>query len=78
MTSRRAYRSDLSDARWELIEPVLSAWRAARAGAGDTNGGKDLADQLARRYPAITAEWVDAVYKSGFLEHAGPSRHQLR
>ena len=34
MTSRRAYRSDLSDARWALIEPVLSAWRAARAEAG--------------------------------------------
>jgi len=34
VTSRRAYRSDLSDARWALIEPVLSAWRAARAEAG--------------------------------------------
>jgi transposase len=34
VTSRRAYRGDLSDARWELIEPVLSEWRAARAEAG--------------------------------------------
>jgi transposase len=34
MIVRRAYRSDLSDARWALIEPVLSAWRAARSGAG--------------------------------------------
>ncbi len=34
MTSRRAYRSDLSDARWALIEPVLSAWRQSRAAAG--------------------------------------------
>lgn len=34
MSSRRAYRSDLSDARWALIEPVLSAWRQARADAG--------------------------------------------
>jgi hypothetical protein len=32
MTDRRAYPSDLSDARWELIEPVLSAWRYARHG----------------------------------------------
>jgi hypothetical protein len=31
---RRAYATDLSDARWALIEPVLSAWRAARAEAG--------------------------------------------
>src|ERR1035441_6503977 len=34
MTSRRAYRSDLSDARWALIEPMLSAWRAARTDTG--------------------------------------------
>ena len=34
MTSRRLYRTDLSDARWALLEPVLSAWRQARAEAG--------------------------------------------
>lgn len=34
MDSRRAYRSDLSDARWALIEPTLTAWRAARRGPG--------------------------------------------
>jgi transposase len=34
MTPRRAYRSDLSDARWALIEPILASWRAARAEAG--------------------------------------------
>src|SRR5436190_1477504 len=34
VTNRRTYRTDLSDARWALIEPVLSAWRAARAEAG--------------------------------------------
>jgi transposase len=34
MTPRRAYRTDLSDARWALVEPVLAAWRAARAEAG--------------------------------------------
>ncbi|WP_405576315.1 IS5 family transposase [Streptomyces sp. NBC_01092] len=32
MTERRAYPSDLSDARWELIEPVLAAWRFERRG----------------------------------------------
>jgi transposase len=31
---RRAYPSDLSDARWALIEPTLTAWRAARRGPG--------------------------------------------
>jgi transposase len=34
MTARRAYRSDVSDARWALIEPVFAAWRAARLGPG--------------------------------------------
>jgi transposase len=34
VTSRPAYPTDLSDARWALIEPVLSAWRADRAAAG--------------------------------------------
>lgn len=30
MTSRSAYPSDISDARWALIEPALAAWRKAR------------------------------------------------
>ena len=34
VASRRPYATDLSDARWALIEPVLSAWRAERAAAG--------------------------------------------
>jgi transposase len=34
MSDRRAYRSDLSDARWALIEPILEKWRADRTGRG--------------------------------------------
>ncbi len=30
MTDRRRYPSDLSDARWALVEPTLTAWRRAR------------------------------------------------
>ncbi|WP_329082472.1 IS5 family transposase [Streptosporangium sp. NBC_01469] len=30
MTERKPYPSDLSDARWALIEPTLTAWRQAR------------------------------------------------
>lgn len=33
-TPRRPYRTDLSDARWALIEPTLTAWRAAQGGLG--------------------------------------------
>jgi len=32
--ARRPYRSDLSDARWALIEPKLTQWRARRQQAG--------------------------------------------
>jgi transposase len=31
-SARRPYRTDLSDARWALIEPFLSEWRSARVG----------------------------------------------
>ncbi|WP_328687951.1 IS5 family transposase [Streptomyces phaeochromogenes] len=34
MTRQRPYPSDLSDARWELVEPALTAWRAERRGKG--------------------------------------------
>jgi transposase len=30
MTTRRPYPSDISDARWELIGPTLTAWQQAR------------------------------------------------
>ena len=30
MTGRRPYPSDISDARWALIEPALTAWQQAR------------------------------------------------
>ncbi|WP_208973252.1 transposase [Streptomyces malaysiensis] len=34
MNARRPYRSDVSDARWALIEPVFTDWRAKRTGPG--------------------------------------------
>ncbi len=44
MTERAAYPSDLSDARWTLIAPRLTAWRQARtdAGVGGRTAGHDL------------------------------------
>ncbi|GAA3688530.1 hypothetical protein GCM10022267_89120 [Lentzea roselyniae] len=42
MSPRRAYPSDLSDARWALIEPALTAWRAARRGPGAAARVHDL------------------------------------
>lgn len=44
MTSaaRRPYRTDLSDARWALIEPILVQWRADRPGLGIAKIQHDL------------------------------------
>jgi transposase len=39
---RRPYRSDLSDARWALIEPVLRQWRASRRGLGISRPSHEL------------------------------------
>jgi transposase len=42
ITPRRPYRTDLSDARWALIEPLLSEWRSARGGLGIAKIQHDL------------------------------------
>jgi transposase len=41
-TSRRPYRTDLSDARWALIEPLLTEWRSQRKGLGIAKIQHDL------------------------------------
>ncbi|MEV0375721.1 IS5 family transposase [Streptomyces sp. NPDC050636] len=42
MSDRRPYRSDVSDARWALIEPVFTEWRARRTGPGTAARVHDL------------------------------------
>ncbi|MBG0568729.1 IS5 family transposase [Actinoplanes aureus] len=51
MTDRRTYPSDLSDARWALIEPRLTAWRQARTDAGV--GGRTATHDLREIFNAI-------------------------
>lgn len=51
MTDRAAYPSDLSDARWALIEPRLTAWRKARTDAGV--GGRKPSHDLREIFNAI-------------------------
>jgi len=51
MTERAAYPSDLSDARWALIEPRLGAWRQARTDAGV--GGRTASHDLREIFNAI-------------------------
>ena len=51
MPNRRAYPSDLSDARWALIAPKLNAWRQARTDAGV--GGRAASHELRDIFNAI-------------------------
>jgi transposase len=51
MAERRPYPSDLSDARWALIEPRLTAWRQARTDAGV--GGRTATYDLREIFNAL-------------------------
>src|SRR3954447_228469 len=51
MTNRAAYPSDLSDARWALIEARLTAWRQTRTEAGV--GGRAAEHDLREIFNAI-------------------------
>ncbi|WP_182875227.1 IS5 family transposase [Microbispora sp. H10670] len=42
MTERKPYPSDLSDERWALIEPVITAWKAAHPSVSGHQGRYDL------------------------------------
>src|SRR4051794_19111196 len=55
MTDRRAYPSDLSDARWALIAPRLTAWRQARTDARTNIGvkGRTASHDLREIFNAI-------------------------
>ncbi len=58
-TPRRPYRTDLSDARWALIEPTLSAWRAGRVGLGISPIQHDLREiRILGATTHPTAAWV--------------------
>ena len=42
MTERKPYPSDLSDAQWALIEPVLTAWKAAHPSVSGHQGAYEM------------------------------------
>jgi DNA-binding transcriptional LysR family regulator len=58
----KSYPSDLSDARWALIEPTLTAWRAERQKASLNLGGK-VAD---------LREVMNAILRLAGKESVGP------
>ncbi|WTE74473.1 IS5 family transposase [Streptomyces sp. NBC_01615] len=51
MSQRKPYPSDLSDARWALIEPTLTAWRKARLDRRPT--GKPASVELRDVFDAL-------------------------
>ncbi|WP_139341512.1 IS5 family transposase, partial [Frankia sp. CcI156] len=42
MAERKPYPSDLSDEAWDLIRPVLTAWKARHPSASGHEGGYDM------------------------------------
>ena len=42
MSERKSYPSDLSDERWALIEPVITAWKAAHPSVSGHQGGHEM------------------------------------
>ncbi|MFD7533519.1 IS5 family transposase [Streptomyces sp. NPDC059849] len=42
MNDRQSYKSDLSDERWALIEPVITAWKARHPSVSGHQGNYDM------------------------------------
>ncbi|MFB9720519.1 IS5 family transposase [Planobispora longispora] len=69
MTERKSYPSDLTDAQWALIEPVLTAWKAAHPSVSGHKGNYELREIVnAIRYQGRTGVQWD------YLPHDLPSK----
>ncbi|WP_084959969.1 IS5 family transposase [Thermoactinospora rubra] len=69
MTERKPYPSDLTDAQWALIEPVLTAWKAAHPSVSGHEGNYELREIVnAIRYQGRTGVQWD------FLPHDLPPK----
>ncbi|GHD65227.1 hypothetical protein GCM10010317_064820 [Streptomyces mirabilis] len=42
MSERKPYNTDLSDAQWALIEPVIAAWKAAHQSVSGHQGRYEM------------------------------------
>jgi transposase len=59
VTERKRYPSDLTDAQWALIEPVITAWKAAHPSVSRHEGGYEMREIInAIRYQGRTGvQW---------------------
>lgn len=46
MSDRQPYKSDLSDERWALIEPVITAWKARHRSVSGHQGNYDMRETV--------------------------------
>ncbi|MFF4776364.1 transposase [Microtetraspora fusca] len=69
MSKRKPYPSDLSDERWALIEPMITAWKAAHPSVSGHQGGYHMREIVnAILYQSRTGcQWA-------FLPHSLPPR----
>ncbi|GAA1722061.1 hypothetical protein GCM10009734_27820 [Nonomuraea bangladeshensis] len=51
VSDRQFYRRDLSDERWALIEPVITAWKARHGSIGGHQGNYDMREIVNTCHP---------------------------
>jgi transposase len=61
MSERKPYPSDLPDERWALIEPVITAWKAAAAGVPASTTGKDAGKRVPGRKRGLAVDVLGLV-----------------
>lgn len=79
MAKQRPYPSDLYDARWELIEPVLTAWRLERRRAALHFGRPPEHDSCLAELNAVLGEGAESggfsTARPDFTGHGLCTRH---
>jgi transposase len=74
MGERKPYPSDISDARWALIEPALTAWRQARLDRRPT--GQPASVELRDVFNAIL--YVNRTGPGNIYRTTSVVQHRLR
>ncbi|WP_218038940.1 transposase [Acrocarpospora pleiomorpha] len=69
MSERKPYLSDLSDERWALIEPVITAWKAAHPSVSGHQSGYAMRENVnaiaTRAGPAANGTSCPTTYCAG-------------
>jgi hypothetical protein len=60
VSGRQSYKSDSSDERWALIEPVITSWKARHPSVSGHQSNCDMLKRLAER--GILAETEQGLF----------------